>query len=604
MVLSSQPAFAELIRSALLESGKYLVTAIDSIDEIRNLEPSTSFDALVLDIDQPVDEQLHVLTNFQRFQPGLKTILLLTTSFDTRSELNGLHINKVLHKPIYLPDFLEEIEHSLRNAEFGEKSQDQLEKALPGLLLDARSQSDANLIAYFLNGSLLATVGDSKELIVEDIVSFLEERAEKPFHADFIKYKQLAGNSEPLLIYFKAIEENELLVMVFAACIPLRDARQQINQVKQRLLSFSPRNISIPATINTEDTQENRVQNGESFGEMKGAAVEPAENKQKGEDLESQSPREFKATQSRSSEFLPGWIREGAEEDEDLTIPTLEKLESEHLKENPDLQVVHDVNASTTQILNTELGEDLQAGSAKPSEWEDDDFPAESGQQVNTVDQLLSASGHEEPSADLLAGLIFPWDAQDEVDGTILPTEVEPELGQTQVEPETPLSPADIDAPQKAEVRLQPESPGQASLCYTCLLIPRFHDQFLVGMISQLLAKSIPQICIAYDWRLDRLTIRPTHVQWTIFASPKVAPAKIIRIMRKETSKAVFELKPDFLKGHLSNDFWAPGYLLLSGYLPPSQSMVKEYVHGTRQAQGVLLPTILKSPEEDQGKTG
>ncbi len=603
MVLSSQPAFAELIRSALQESGKYLVTIIDSIVEIHSLASSTNFAVLVLDIDQPDDEQLHVLTDFQRFQQGLKTILLLTTSFDTRSELNGLHIDKVIQKPIYLPTFLEEIEDSLTSG-MKEKSQDQLERTLPELLHDAWSQSDANLIAYFVDGSLLAVVGDSRELIIEEIVSFLDERAEKPLHADFMKYKQLAGNSEPSLFYFKVIEENELLVMVFAASIPLRDARQQINQVKQSLLAFSSLNNSPPGSINTEDTQEIRVRNEEGIAEKKDSALERAENVQRGEDLESQATLEVKATQSPSNEFLPGWIREDSQEDKDFKFSTLEKQERERLNKNLHLNVDQGGDEPSTPILNTETSQDLQAGSLRSDGQQDDDFSAESDQQINTIDQLLSASKPEGPASDLLAGLVFPWDAQNEVDGTVSSMEVRPELDHQHVERETLLSSVEDDVPQKSEVRLQPESPGQVSLCYTCLLIPRFHDQFLVGMISQLLAKSIPQICVAFDLRLDRLTIRPTHVQWTIFASPKVAPAKIIRIMRKETSKAIFELKPDFLKRHLSNEFWAPGYLLLSGYLPPSQSMVKEYVHGTRQAQGAQIQPILNSAAEDQGKTG
>ncbi|OJX38015.1 MAG: hypothetical protein BGO78_08225 [Chloroflexi bacterium 44-23] len=689
LVLSSQPAFAELVGSALQEGGGYQVTIIDSIVGIRNLESSASFSLLIIDIEQPDEDQLRTLVHFQSLQPGMVSILLLTTSFDTRLEMDGLRLNKVFRKPIYLPDFLEEIKLSLTNAENAavaeplQSYRKQLEEALPDQLLEVQMEGNASKIVYFLNGSPLAAVGEYKELIVAELITFLEERAESQLHTNFMKYKQFTGDSEPSLIYFKTMRENEILVMVFPASIPLRDARQQVNLAKQKLLMLNQPKNNIPSFLILEDTQEIRLQTKEVVREEKTTAEDISGINQMPAEQETQAASEARMKQLESAEFLPGWIKEGMEEEHtERTIPTSEKQVSDSAKLNEEVQPSNDISSSSSMNLNNELETGPEVKDEELLEQEATDSARETSRQVNTVDQLISDLEHEAPPADLLAGIVFPWDEQADEVGTkkewqpesedLIDEELvqnpaimqvgtegdrgdgvpdegisnataysrsdlsqdslstanelfakldEPEAAQNSITDQNDVvttveathknsaenkphenseSTEDFNGLQPSEIRLQPSSPAQVSLYYTCVLIPRFPDQFLVGMISRLLTASIPEICIAFGWRLDRLRIRPMHLEWTIFAPPNISPAKIIRILRRETSKAIFEIKPDLLKRYLLKDFWAPGNLLISGFLAPSQSMVNEYVLGTRSAQGITtLPAIRQTTQGD-----
>ena len=62
-------------------------------------------------------------------------------------------------------------------------------------------------------------------------------------------------------------------------------------------------------------------------------------------------------------------------------------------------------------------------------------------------------------------------------------------------------------------VMLEPISPGLYNLTYACLLVPRFSSHYLTGDMSDRLSEWIPQICIAFGWRLEYMAVRPEYVQ-------------------------------------------------------------------------------------------
>jgi REP element-mobilizing transposase RayT len=139
-------------------------------------------------------------------------------------------------------------------------------------------------------------------------------------------------------------------------------------------------------------------------------------------------------------------------------------------------------------------------------------------------------------------------------------------------------------------VMLEPISPGLYNLTYACLLVPRFSSHYLTGDISDQMSQWLPQICIAFGWRLEYLAVRPEYVQWVVNVPPSTSPGYLMRIMRTQTSEKIFGEFPRTKKENPSGDFWAPGYLIMGGTQPHPPQLVKDYIKQTRTRQGYSQP--------------
>lgn len=136
-------------------------------------------------------------------------------------------------------------------------------------------------------------------------------------------------------------------------------------------------------------------------------------------------------------------------------------------------------------------------------------------------------------------------------------------------------------------VMLEPITAGLYNLTYACLLVPRFTSHYLTGDISDRLSEWLPQICVAFGWRLEYLAVRPEYVQWVLNVPPATSPGYLMRIMRQQTSEKIFDEFPRMSKENPSGDFWAPGYLIMGGTQPHPPALVKNYIKETRTRQGI-----------------
>ena len=166
--------------------------------------------------------------------------------------------------------------------------------------------------------------------------------------------------------------------------------------------------------------------------------------------------------------------------------------------------------------------------------------------------------------------------------------------------PETPIRrpmPGELDETRPhsitevaGRVMLEPISPGLYNLTYACLLVPRFSSHYLTGDMADQLSEWLPQICIAFGWRLEYLAVRPEYVQWVLNVPPATSPGYLMRIIRQQTSEKIFTEFPKLKKENPSGDFWAPGYLIMGGTQPHPPQLVKDYIKQTRTRQGYSTP--------------
>jgi REP element-mobilizing transposase RayT len=139
----------------------------------------------------------------------------------------------------------------------------------------------------------------------------------------------------------------------------------------------------------------------------------------------------------------------------------------------------------------------------------------------------------------------------------------------------------------KRRIRFEESSQAMYNLNYACLLLPRFPNHQMAGDLSMRLSEWLPQICIAYGWRLESISVQADHFQWIVSVSPTTAPGYLMRIIRKKLSEKIFEDFPRIRNENPSGDFWAPGYVLTGSSNPHPDHLVREFIEETRARQGI-----------------
>lgn len=136
------------------------------------------------------------------------------------------------------------------------------------------------------------------------------------------------------------------------------------------------------------------------------------------------------------------------------------------------------------------------------------------------------------------------------------------------------------------ETRQQSALPVVYDLSYFCLLVPRMPHHQLNGDLAAKLSEWVGQLCMAYGWRLEHLSIRPEYMQWVVNVIPTVAPDHLMETLRKQTSERIFASFPELGKDNPSGDFWAPGYFILTRIEQLSDQMIQDFINQVRQYQG------------------
>jgi REP element-mobilizing transposase RayT len=213
------------------------------------------------------------------------------------------------------------------------------------------------------------------------------------------------------------------------------------------------------------------------------------------------------------------------------------------------------------------------------------EYSHESSPAVRVNDLLVSNQDLEETVESRVGGI-------EDLDATV--------PSKSQRRPETPIRrpmPGELDETRPhsitevaGRVMLEPISPGLYNLTYACLLVPRFSTHYLTGDLADRVAEWLPQICIAFGWRLEYLAVRPEYVQWVLNVPPATSPGYLMRIVRQQTSEKIFAEFSKMRKENPSGDFWAPGYLIMGGSQPHPPQLVKDYIKQTRTRQGYSQP--------------
>jgi DNA-binding response OmpR family regulator len=106
--------------------------------------------------------------------------------------------------------------------------------------------------------------------------------------------------------------------------------------------------------------------------------------------------------------------------------------------------------------------------------------------------------------------------------------------------------------------QLEDAPPVENCETYTVALIPYSEADILVRQIAGTLNQAMSRLCLAFNWKLDNLTIRPTYMQWTVSIPTALSPEDMIGIVRKETTQEINKIEPEQSTQPTREDFWAP----------------------------------------------
>lgn len=499
LVASPHPAFGELLRLSLEETGEYSARLVLSGKEVLSVITHASFDLALLDADlrdEPFAPMVRVLTEQL---PEIKLIVFPPDNDPHHPLLIGLRPQAYLNKPFYLPELINLVQGLLlpdteqpaalptQTVSF-RMSGGRITAPLPDLdekpLTTAPWLQDMDLAAQHLTRLLLETNAQAAILVrgggiwaysghllqpdALEIAAVVQRYWNKYKKSDLARYVRLASGE--YMVYATTLTEELLLATAFDVSMPLTRVRSQAGRLAREL------------------------------------ATPPA----------------------------PPAVVEEAPPEEELVGPALTEEERKAI-----LSLLADM----------------------PSPDPDAD---------------LELAGEWQPETDLPA-----WARAPEPEPPAQPADPpDPEITQpTAVEGAVHL-PAKLTA-------FDPASPAVSLITYTGLLIPRFEDHFMTGELGILLGQWVPELCVAFGWRLDGIAVRPEHFQWTVRVMPSVSPGNMVRILRQQTSMRIFSALPLLKAQNPSGDFWAPGYLIVSGSQAPPPELLRDYIEQTRRRQGI-----------------
>ena len=130
------------------------------------------------------------------------------------------------------------------------------------------------------------------------------------------------------------------------------------------------------------------------------------------------------------------------------------------------------------------------------------------------------------------------------------------------------------------KIVIEPVSAAVYNLDYACLLVPRFPQHHMTGDLLDRLGEWVPQICIAFAWRLEYISVRPDYLQWIVNVPPATSPAYLMRIFRQHTSGKIFAEFPRFKKRESFRRFLGTR-LSHHGRLPAASGPVDQRFHCT-----------------------
>ena len=573
LVVTPKNSFGELIRQSLSETGSFRVhMAKGKADAILKAEQEECTLAL-LDMELGEKPLLEIGRSLRRMNSDLDVVILaddeLPPSFD------AIRPWVLLRKPFYLPDFIQLIQavpivpdflledfsesqqaaHKLEQEPLPKKAADEaipqeivwlndVSKAAQHLTrLTLESSAQAALITR--ENALWAYAGQLSQNAANELATTVSRHWDGQKGNDLLRFVRLESTKAEHMLYATSMTADIILALVFDAETPFSTIRSQANNLAHSLAVAKTGPYPV------------------AFAESASAPIP--------EQIEAQSEAEeveIKVTDE---------IAESA--DDELEIPSISEILREIPPPVPPAR--EKVAAASSEPEFDPIVAVTRPSIPMPHHLlSNESSPVVRLEGVVTEDGPTNKNGFLQNVSDGLATTL-PSRSQRRRPATPVQRPAPGELDQTRPQ---------LSAEVSAKMMVEPASPAMAQINFSCLLVPRFIIHYMTGDLADRVSEWMPNICIAFGWRLEFLAVRPDYLQWVINVRPNTSPGYLMRIIRQHTSDKIFGEFPRLKRENPSGDFWAPGYLIMGGKEPHPQQLVKDYIKQTRQRQGISQP--------------
>ncbi|MFL7868031.1 MAG: transposase, partial [Anaerolineales bacterium] len=552
LVVSAQTSFGESIRQSLSNSDLFRVhVAKGKADAISAAEKEACTLGL-LDMKLGESVVLEIGHSLRSMNPDLDLVILADEEIPPT--MDAIRPWVLLRKPFYLPDFvqlmrvipgvpnhlLDALEEDImvdRKEEKISSPQESSEMSeIPWLhdvskaaqhLTRLTLESSAQAALITREKELWAYAGQLSQNAANELASTVSRHWDGQKGNDLLRFVRLESTKAEHMLYATSMTDNVILALVFDAETPFSTIRSQANALAQSLAVAKTGPVAPVERTPTPTGEQAQVESeAEEFDESS-------------EDLEIPSIAEI------LNEVPPPVPPERVE----IDAP---QMSMEHEDENESsLDLDLDPSAAVTRP-STPLP---KQPSHRPS--------TESSPAIHLRDLALEEHPVEQQES--------LTDIAEELAATL------PSKSQRR-RPVTPFrqpAPGELDETRPHSITevagrmiTESTSAGLAQLNYACLLVPRFTAHYMTGDLADRLSEWMPNICIAFGWRLEFVAVRPEYLQWVVNVTPNTSPGYLMRIMRQQTSEKIFAEFPRMKRENPSGDFWAPGYLIMGGLQP------------------------------------
>lgn len=531
---SPQKTFGDLIAQGLPDY-KVSLTAdfSEAIQFVRQHQPTPPV-LLDADLDEIDISVLDIGLALRQIKPDVNLILIAREGQNT-IRLKDLPLRAILVKPLSLPDLTKTLKKLSENAASPSATipplpdreldwmQDVSRAARHLTRLMLESSAQAALITR--QNELWAYAGQLKREAAQELARSVQKYWDTQSQIDLLRFIRLEATEAQHMLYARRLTASMVLALVFDAETPFSTIRAQAGQLVRSL-------AEVPVD------QTNQVYLTESISEL--TDTDELDNLPPIADLLGEVPPPLPPKRergSRAAAYRENKPAPAAESGPALVEPPL---------------------VNTRPMLSP-------------------DFSRESSPAIRRREQISDLPSLEQTRA-----------SQVHQEQRLVAEDLEATRAQKITDPNSIIETRPQSVTEVAHrIVLEPASPAMYNLNYACLLVPRFDNHHLTGDMADQLAEWVSQVCIAFGWRLEHISVRPEYLQWVVSVPPATAPGYIMRIVRQQTSERVFKEFPRHKNENPSGDFWAPGYLIMGGANPHPQKLVRDFIEQTRQRQGV-----------------
>lgn len=622
LIVTPQTSFAQQIRQTLEEKYPcHIVTAEDVLGALYAFEKE-NFTHAILDTKLRNGTVLELGLALRRIDPGL--LLTLISAESSPPPYEALEPWTLLRKPFKIPDLLRimngeaEISVALPAAKIPDASTPESQEDVTWLKDVSRAaqhltrltlESSAQAALIIRESALWAYSGQLSQPAAAELVGVVSKDKKS---GDLLKFIQLDTTQAEHMLYATELAKGMNLAMVFDAETPFSTIRSQASHLAEAL-SFSPPTNSLSRTppspeatslekesepdIDDFQKEHDELQSLFDFGDASDEKLPPIT--QILENIPAPNPTGVASNIESGVPLAPPSAERSALQNEPMPDPfgrrkvsaksdthggfAREASPAMRLADTQETNVV--VEETHPQVAQPRPERELgQTRVSKSVPRPKTPLPVDESELAAT---RVSRAIPRHSLNDLAATRV----------SKSVPRSKPIDLAATRVS--EPVSRPPASAPKESNtgrphsitevagrVLAEPGTAGMYDLTYACLLLPRFANHHLTGDLADRLSEWMPNISVAFGWRLEYISVRPDYLQWVINVPPTASPGYLMRIIRKQTSERIFEDFPRLKRDNPSGDFWAPGYLIMGGSQPHPSQLVKDYIQRTRERQG------------------